>query len=470
MGNERGAAARKLALWAVDVACVILSYASAVLIRFGFDFWGLGEYGFSRAAALVLVVLVTVANYLVTINRGFMRRHPFEELRVVLTYNAYLVLGLIVVAFVLRIVPVLSRLVIPLFGVIDVVVMFTARMLVKRMAKRAYGMGIAQDMVVLVAARGRERQALENLELTSGYKVDGVLSVLGDSVKGSVHEVSISCKAEKLADTLVPFRIDEVYISTRGIPSEVLEEMAEGLRDGGVDCHLSLQLPVRDARGGLPSVFGGVPTYSYVKKEHKPFQVFIKRAFDIAVSFVGLLFTAVIGVFLVPIIKFDSPGPAIFSQVRVGKNGRQFKFYKFRSMYQDAEARKAALMDRNRVDGLMFKMDNDPRITKVGRFIRKTSLDEFPQFWNVFVGDMSLVGTRPPTMDEFKRYTSRYKRRLSIKPGITGLWQVSGRSNITDFDDVVALDLEYIDNWSLGLDAKILFKTVRVVFKGTGAG
>ena len=135
-------------------------------------------------------------------------------------------------------------------------------------------------------------------------------------------------------------------------------------------------------------------------------------------------------------------------------------------MYVDAEERKKELMDKNKMDGLMFKMDNDPRITKVGRFIRKTSIDELPQFFNVLKGDMSLVGTRPPTVDEFKQYETYHKRRLSVKPGITGLWQVSGRNRITNFEDVVKLDLKYIDNWSIALDIKILFKTVAVVFKG----
>lgn len=161
--------------------------------------------------------------------------------------------------------------------------------------------------------------------------------------------------------------------------------------------------------------------------------------------------------------------PAIFVQKRVGKNGRIFNFYKFRSMYIDAEKRKKELMAQNQMQGGMFKMDNDPRITPIGRFIRKTSLDELPQFYNVLVGDMSLVGTRPPTVDEFEKYTPSQKRRLNFKPGITGLWQVSGRSNITDFDEVVKLDVEYIDNWSIWSDIKILLKTIFVVFKKEGS-
>ena len=154
---------------------------------------------------------------------------------------------------------------------------------------------------------------------------------------------------------------------------------------------------------------------------------------------------------------------------RVGKNGRIFQMYKLRSMYNDAEKRKAELMENNQMNGLMFKMDNDPRITKVGKFIRKTSIDELPQFFNVLKGDMSLVGTRPPTVDEFEQYENHHKRRLSMRPGITGMWQTSGRSNIKDFEKIVELDLQYIDNWSLGLDVKLLLKTVGVVFRKDGA-
>jgi lipopolysaccharide/colanic/teichoic acid biosynthesis glycosyltransferase len=168
-------------------------------------------------------------------------------------------------------------------------------------------------------------------------------------------------------------------------------------------------------------------------------------------------------------IKLESKGPVIFRQERVGRSGRKFMMYKFRSMYVDAEARKKDLYDKNEMEGLMFKMKDDPRITKVGRFLRKTSIDELPQFFNILKGDMSMVGTRPPTVDEYEKYNAHYRRRLSITPGLTGMWQVSGRSDITDFDEVVRLDLEYIDQWSLLLDCKILLQTVGVVLFGRGS-
>lgn len=195
----------------------------------------------------------------------------------------------------------------------------------------------------------------------------------------------------------------------------------------------------------------------------------VKRIMDIAGALVGLIITGVVTIFLAPVLLLESPGPLIFSQTRVGLNGRKFKFYKFRSMYKDAEERKKELMAKNQMSGLMFKMDDDPRITKVGKFIRKTSIDELPQFWNVLKGDMSLIGTRPPTVDEFEKYKTQYKRRLSIRPGITGLWQATGRSDITDFEEVLKLDLEYIDNWSISLDIKILFMTVFGVLLRKGA-
>ena len=184
---------------------------------------------------------------------------------------------------------------------------------------------------------------------------------------------------------------------------------------------------------------------------------------------IGSLITILLSIVIVPLIHLESPGPAIFKQVRIGRNGRRFQIYKFRTMYVDAEARKKELMKQNEMKGLMFKIKDDPRITKVGKFLRKTSLDEFPQFFNVLKGEMSLVGTRPPTEDEFLQYEERHKRRLSLKPGITGLWQVSGRNSIYDFEEVVNLDLEYIDKWSVWLDIRLLIQTVYVVVFRRGA-
>ena len=173
--------------------------------------------------------------------------------------------------------------------------------------------------------------------------------------------------------------------------------------------------------------------------------------------------------FVAVAIKLDSTGPVLFKQERMGRNGRIFNLYKFRSMYADAEARKQELLDNNQMNGALFKMTDDPRITKVGRWLRKTSIDEFPQFINVLKGEMSLVGTRPPTLDEVEIYQPQHLKRISAKPGLTGLWQVSGRNKITDFEEVVELDCRYLDQWRFITDIKILAKTVIVVLQRKGA-
>ena len=214
--------------------------------------------------------------------------------------------------------------------------------------------------------------------------------------------------------------------------------------------------------------FGNSSVVNFSTTFYRSSDVALKRVMDIIGSLFGLVICGIVSIFLVPLIKKDG-GPAIFAQDRVGRNGRIFKFYKFRSMRVDAEEIKKDLMSQNQMQGGMFKIENDPRVTKIGYFIRKTSLDELPQFWNVLKGDMSLVGTRPPTLDEYMKYTPEQKRRLSFKPGITGLWQISGRSNIKNFDEVVKLDVTYLDGWTIWKDIEILLKTIKVVFNRQGA-
>ena len=270
-------------------------------------------------------------------------------------------------------------------------------------------------------------------------------------------------------ERLITDPFDEVFINTPNIPQRDMEDIFMGFEEMGVNTHYNLELPyVGKAVSSVDDFLDyTVITYSMFRSSYK--RLFIKRIFDIIGGFVGLILTGIITLFLAPAIKLDSPGPVFFSQTRIGKNGRRFKIYKFRSMYIDAEERKKELMAQNEMSGLMFKMEDDPRVTKVGKFIRKTSLDEFPQFLNVLKGDMSLVGTRPPTENEFKEYNEHYRRRLSMTPGLTGMWQISGRSDIQDFDEVVKLDLKYIDNWSLTEDFVILLKTVGVVLFSKGA-
>ncbi|MDI6827503.1 MAG: sugar transferase [Armatimonadota bacterium] len=205
-----------------------------------------------------------------------------------------------------------------------------------------------------------------------------------------------------------------------------------------------------------------------VRSPLSPLEQKIKRLIDILVSSIMLVILSPLMLLVAIAIKLESEGPVIYKQTRVGKNGREFTFYKFRSMFRDADKRLAELMHLNEADGPIFKIKNDPRITKIGRIIRKTSIDELPQLVNVLKGDMSLVGPRPPLPNEVEQYSAHDRQRLNVTPGITCLWQVSGRSNI-GFEQWVELDLEYIRNQSLWLDLKILLKTIPAVIKGTGA-
>jgi exopolysaccharide biosynthesis polyprenyl glycosylphosphotransferase len=263
--------------------------------------------------------------------------------------------------------------------------------------------------------------------------------------------------------------VDEVFICLPGVPMPQIREMVSRFEEMGLVCHYNVDLFDRSNPNTYVQQFAGYSVISFTLKTMDSRRLLIKRLIDIVGAIIGLALTAIITPFVAIAIKLDSQGPVFFSQIRIGKNGRRFRIWKFRSMYMDAEDRKKELEDKNEVSGLMFKMENDPRITKVGRFLRKTSIDETPQFLNILVGDMSLVGTRPPTEDEFEKYNGYYRRRMSITPGLTGMWQVSGRSDIQDFEEIVRLDLEYIDKWSLGLDIKILIMTVFAVLGRKGS-
>lgn len=290
----------------------------------------------------------------------------------------------------------------------------------------------------------------------------------------SVCDVPVIATDIRFLDWIRSAPLDEVYINLPFKDSEEVNEIINELESMGIVVHINLPtfekiMKDNDFNHFTCEDIAGNPVATIAAIEHDSRQLVLKRMIDIVGAVVGCLISIpIILITAIPLL-IESPGPLFFKQKRIGKNGRVFNIYKLRSMYVDAEARKQELMSQNKMDGLMFKMDNDPRITKVGKIIRKLSIDELPQFYNVLKGDMSLVGTRPPTANEFEQYESHHKRRLSMRPGITGMWQVSGRSNIQDFEEIVKLDCKYIDDWSIWLDIKILFKTVLVVLKHEGA-
>ena len=289
-----------------------------------------------------------------------------------------------------------------------------------------------------------------------------------------IYNVPVVANKENLMGWIRTAALDEVYINLPAGNESYITILIEELEDMGITVHVNIPILEKILQNSKfdninCSMVAGHPVAIFAPAVHNDREIILKKTTDFIGGLLGtVLSLPIILITAIPLL-IESPGPLIFKQARVGKNGRIFNIYKLRSMYADAEKRKQALMAQNKMDGHMFKMDNDPRITKVGKFIRKYSIDELPQFWNVLKGDMSLIGTRPPTVEEFEQYESHHKRRLSMKPGITGLWQVSGRSNIQDFEEVVKLDCEYIDTWSPALNIKILFKTVNVVLTHKGA-
>lgn len=276
---------------------------------------------------------------------------------------------------------------------------------------------------------------------------------------------------EDLEELIKTHNIDQVYIMQKQTDQlQNTQQYIDLCIAMGVTVRLVVNIYKKRRADSFVSTVGTYPIITYHTISLNATEQLVKRVMDIVGGIIGAVVFSPVMLLTAIAIKLDSPGPVMFNQVRVGQNGRKFKIYKFRSMYIDAEERKKELMAQNEMQGgVMFKMKDDPRVTRVGKIIRKLSIDELPQFFNVIQGSMSLVGTRPPTQDEVEKYERNQWRRISIKPGITGLWQVSGRSNVLDFEDVVEMDVEYIDNWTISQDIKIMFKTVLVLLKHDGA-
>lgn len=260
--------------------------------------------------------------------------------------------------------------------------------------------------------------------------------------------------------------VDEVVLAYSDIRLADLAPLVSGCNHMGLMVNVVMDFSELDHVKSEIDSIGPFNIVSFQSYDFSPVQRLFKHLIDYILGGIGaLLFLFMFPVLFIA-IKLDSPGPIFFVQPRKGKNGRDFNVIKLRTMYLDAEERKATLLAHNEMKGHMFKMKDDPRVTPVGRFLRKTSLDEFPQFFNVLKGDMSIVGTRPPTASEYAAYEARHRRRLSVQPGITGMWQVSGRNLVDDFEEVVKLDTWYIDHWSIWLDLRIIAKTFFVMATG----
>ena len=375
-----------------------------------------------------------------------------------------------------------SRIILYLVFGLHFVISYSFRLLWKWFIKK-HGAGKENKRSMLVVA------ALENAEtilqrLSSDHLADFRITGLVLTEKSdqeSVCGIPIVAEMDSAADFIVREWVDSVYIDAP-LTNEKVIKLMDDCAQMAVPTHYHVPNMSRNGVKRFAEKLAGTTVLTTSINYATPIQALMKRCFDIIAGLVGSLVALLVIAIVGPIIKKQSPGPILFAQERIGKNGKRFKMYKIRSMYMDAEERKKDLLSQNRnKDGMMFKLDFDPRIigneilpdgtkkTGIGEFIRKTSLDEFPQFFLVLTGVMSTIGTRPPTVDEWEKYEYHHRARLAIKPGVTGMWQTSGRSEITDFEEVVRLDTEYITNWSLGLDLKILFKTFGVLFSHKGA-
>lgn len=465
----------------LDMICLQLAYVLA---------YAISGYGFNPYAIIIyrnMAVFLELADLIVIFAYGTMKsvlkRGYYRDFVVTVKHSVMVGALAVLYLFMLQQGQKFSRLALILTIVIYLLLTYLVRELWKRFLRKKMEDGGERKLLIITSEDAAEQVVVNMKENNyARYTLAGVAVIDADWTGKKVHGVPVVANEETAAMYVCQEWIDEVLI----VISEVLpypSELIEQLTETGVTIHLNLA-KITNVPGKKQFVekVGNYTVLTTSINYASSKQLMLKRLMDIAGGLVGCILTGIICVFVGPAIYIASPGPIFFAQERVGKNGKKFKMYKFRSMYMDAEERKAELMKDNKLgDGKMFKLDFDPRVignkilpdgthkTGIGDFIRRTSLDEFPQFFNVLKGDMSIIGTRPPLISETSLYELHHRARLAIKPGITGMWQVSGRSDITDFEEVVRLDKEYIENWNIGMDIKILFKTVLVVFRKDGS-
>ena len=449
-----------------DLLCVEVSFVLANLIRFGMN--GVPNSKEFLYMNLLLVLLHLVMIFASEGYSGILRRGYGKELKKVIFHNGVVLAFTLLVLFFAKTSAHYSRLVACYFFLFNTILMYVVRILRKKYLLGVTGKHRGGRKLLLVAYYADAPALMEQLESFrySDFYVKGICILDGNHMGEEIGGIEVVTGRKGLIEYVKNHVVDAVFVKCH---EEERKYLTDTLYHMGIMVHMSLDFFLEGIPNATMENVNGVTVITAAMHQPTVKQKFLKRIMDICGGLVGLVVTGIIFVIFAPIIAIQSPGPIFFKQQRVGQHGRRFNIYKFRSMYPDAEARKAELMKENKMSGLMFKMDNDPRVFPIGRFMRKTSLDEFPQFWNVLKGDMSLVGTRPPTVDEYEQYELHHRSRLAIKPGLTGLWQISGRSDITDFEEVVELDKKYIRCFCISQDIKIILKTIWVVLVGRGA-
>lgn len=463
----------------LDIICLEVSFFVAFLIRQGVPTaWSISMY---RSEATILFVCQLLTVFFRNSFSGILKRGYYLEFSGTIKHAVCVMAFTLLILFITKETGTYSRVVLVITGCLYVVTGYVSRMTLKYFVRKSAGKK-GKSSLVIVTTVGKAEQVMAQLEESAyqQYLIKGICLLDGDAEQTKIKEYPVMGNGETFVEYVCREWVDEVMFL---LPHDVAvpKELLETLTLMGITTHVPISRHRVKGSKQFVEEFGEQTVLTTSINIVEVRQVFYKRFLDIVGGIVGCMITLVLIIILGPIIYIKSPGPIFFSQMRIGKNGRKFKIYKFRSMYMDAEERKKELMSQNKMDGFMFKMDYDPRIIGcekigkdgkpkgIGNFIRSTSLDEFPQFWNVLKGDMSLVGTRPPTLDEWEKYEPHHRARMAIKPGITGMWQVSGRSDITDFEEVVRLDTEYIEKWNFGLDIKIILMTVLQVLKSDGA-
>lgn len=444
-------------------AAFLLSYA----VRFS-GMWAYNEEIYWHLAVVTILIQICII-FFAEPYKNILRRDKAQEFKSVIGQCTMVFLGVILFMYATKQSAFYSRQM--LFGFWSLAMFFSyfGHILLKAWVRRQLRAEKNCSVMLLITTNDMVEHCIVNFEKTlyRSFKIKGIVVLDKDRQGDMIRQIPVVANADNYMDYVRTNIVDEVFINHDNI--QVSESLAEKLLEMGVVVHFKLAHEMNLMPNRVVERCGPYMVMTSSMCIASPRQVFIKRCMDIAGGLVGIMIAGIAYVIFAPLIKKQSPGPIFFTQTRVGKNGRPFKIYKFRSMYTDAEERKKDLMEQNQMQGLMFKMEDDPRIFPIGKIMRKFSIDELPQFWNVLKGEMSLVGTRPPTMDEFEQYEAHHRARLGNKPGLTGMWQVSGRSKITDFEEVVSLDTYYISNWNLALDVRILLKTVKVVLLGRGA-
>ncbi len=414
-----------------------------------------------RLMAIVIELIVLLVIFVNDTFKNVLKRSNLNEFKRTIQHAVYVAAISISFLYFLKAgVQEYSRLIVVWTFIIYIVLSYTVRILWKqRLNTRKEGEGAGKLLIVTHSSIAEK--VVKNLKENnySNYEFAGLVILDQDLTGTEIAGIPVVSSEADTAMYVCKQWIDEVLIIPllrKPYPSELVNQLSET----GVTYHINLaKINNEPGRKQFVEKIGDYTVLTTSMNSISPIQMFLKRLLDIVGGIVGCVFTMLLTIIIGPIIYINSPGPIFFSQTRIGKNGKPFKIYKFRSMYLDAEERKADLMAENKLnDNKMFKMDFDPRVIGnkilpdgtykmgIGQFIRDTSLDEFPQFFNVLKGEMSLVGTRPPLTSEVENYSIRHRARLATKPGITGMWQVSGRSDITDFEEVVNLDRKYIND------------------------